>query len=128
MVLNVTIVQWNPNELILQIFRFDKAVKVYICSACKLIVIEPLTMSDHFGQCTIVHFEEDKGSAYIGMIDVWIGTRIYECAVCERTYCLKYFMLLHLTEKHHITLTNCPSVVLPMEFISMSALIQEMSN
>ena len=40
-------------------------------------------MSDNFGQCNIVHFEEDKGCAYIGMIDVQIGTGIYECAVCK---------------------------------------------
>ena len=54
-----------------------------------------------------------------------IGTRLYECTVCEQLFTLKYFMQLHLMEKHNITLTNSLSLNLPMEFISMSAVIEE---
>ena len=50
--------------------------KVYICSVCKLLDTEPLTMSQHFGQCTVVHLEEDEESRaqYIGTVNVQIGT------------------------------------------------------
>ena len=100
---------------------------MYICSACKLLVTEPITMTQHFAECTVVHFDDEGSrSPFIGTMDVKVGTRIYECAVCEQFFTLKYFMQLHLTEKHYITLMNCLTVVLPMEFISMSALIEEM--
>ena len=113
-----------------QLFRFEEATKVYICSSCKLLNTKPFTMAHHFSQCTIVHFEDDEESRspHIGMLDVPKDTQVYECTVCERMYCLKYYILLHLTERHHVTLTESPTVVLPMEFISMSTLIQEMCN
>ena len=59
-------------------------------------------MVQHFSQCTVVCFEDDEESRspYIGMLDVPKDTQIYECAVCERTYCLKYYILLHLTESN----------------------------
>ena len=84
-------------------------------------------MTQHFTECTVVCFDDEESrSQFIGTMDVKVGTRIDECAVCEQFFTLKYFMQLHLTEKHNITLMNCLTVVLPMEFISMSALIEEM--
>ena len=100
---------------------------MYICSACKLLVTEPITVTQHFAECTVVCFDDEGSrSPFIGTMDVKVGTRIYECAVCDWFFTLKYFMQLHLTEKHNITLNYCLIVVLPMEFIAMSALIEEM--
>ena len=86
-------------------------------------------MSEHFAACTVVHFE-DEGSRrlYTGTMDMKIGTRLYECTVCEWLFTLKYFVQLHLTEKHNITLTNSLTLNLPMEFISMSPLIEERTD
>ena len=87
-----------------------------------------MTMSEHFAECTVVHFE-DEGSRrpYTGTMNMQIRTRLYECTVSELLFTLEYFMQLHLMEKHNITLTNSLTLNLPMEFISMSALIEEMN-
>ena len=51
--------------------------------------MEPMTMSEHFAACTVVHFE-DEGSRrlYTGTMDMKIGTRLYECTVCEQLFTL----------------------------------------
>ena len=107
--------------------RFQDATTVYICTACCRIQTIPVTFGNHFADCTVVKFDGST-DFYVGYTVVPKNIEIYQCDVCEKTFCLKYYVLLHLTEKHFACVSEYVKCVMPPAFVSMRVLITEMSN
>ena len=108
--------------------RFEHATTVYICTACCRIQTIPVTYADHFADCTVVRFDDSSTDFYVGHTVVLKNTKIYQCDVCGKMFCLKYYVLLHLTEKHFSCAWDLEKCAIPSTFVSMTVLISEMSN